>query len=304
RGLYLWGGVGRGKTLLMDLFAGALPVPARRSHFHRFMHEVHARLETLRPQALADPLAHIAADLAAEVRVLCFDELYVGDIADAMLLGGLFGGLVARGVTLVFTSNVPPDGLYRDGLQRARFVPAIRLLEQATEVVQVDAGVDYRLRQLERAPLYVLATGAAGDAALAQRFGDLASGPGSDGGALEVEERAIAVRRRAAGVAWFAFPALCEGPRATADYIEIARQHHTVLLSDVPVFGPDAEDAARRFIALVDEFYERAVKLVVSAAAPPAQLYRGERLRHEFERTASRLVEMQSRDYLARPHRP
>jgi cell division protein ZapE len=304
KGLYLWGGVGRGKTLLMDLFCAALEVPARRAHFHRFMHDVHARLTVLRPLALEDPLARIAADLAAETRVLCFDELYVTDIADAMLLAGLFGGLIARGVTLVVTSNVPPQELYRDGLQRSRFLPAIALLERATQVLEVDAGVDYRLRQLERAPLYLEDGGAAADAALAERFAAIAGGAGSAGGVIEIEDRRLPVRRRAAGAIWFDFGALCAGPRATADYIEIARQHHTVAISGVPRFDAAHDDEARRFIAVIDEFYERGVKLVVSAAAPPDQLYGGERLAHEFRRTASRLAEMQSHDYLARPHRP
>jgi len=304
RGLYLWGGVGRGKTLLMDLFCAALAVPARRAHFHRFMHDVHARLAALRPQALADPLARIAADLAAETRVLCFDELYVSDIADAMLLGGLFAGLVERGVTLVVTSNVPPRELYRDGLQRSRFLPAIELLERATVVLHVDAGVDYRLRQLERAPLYVEGRGAAADAVLAERFAAIAGEPGSADDTIEIEDRPLAVRRRSAGTVWFDFAVLCAGPRATADYIEIARQHHTVVLSGVPVLGAGDDDEARRFIALVDEFYERGVKLVLSAAAAPPRLYVGERLAGEFQRTASRLAEMQSHDYLARPHRP
>ena len=304
RGLYLWGGVGRGKTLLMDLFCASLAVPARRAHFHRFMHDVHARLRALRPLALAEPLERVAADLAAEARVLCFDELYVSDIADAMLLGGLFAGLVARGVTLVVTSNVPPAQLYRDGLQRSRFVPAIRLLERATLVLQVDGGVDYRLRQLERAPLYVEAGDDEADAMLAARFDAIAGEAGSGAGTIEIEDRPLAVRRRAAGTIWFDFAALCAGPRATADYIEIARQHHTVVISAVPVFDAGHDDEARRFIALVDEFYERGVKLVLSAAAPPDRLYGGERLRQEFGRTASRLAEMQSHDYLARPHRP
>ncbi len=304
RGLYLWGGVGRGKTLLMDLFCAVLAVPARRAHFHHFMQDVHARLAALRPLALEDPLARIAADLAAETRVLCFDELYVSDIADAMLLAGLFDGLIERGVTLVVTSNVPPRDLYRDGLQRSRFLPAIALLERATLVLEVDGGCDYRLRQLERAPLYVAAGGAAADLTLAERFTAIAGESGSAGGEIAIEDRKLAVRRRAAGVIWFDFEALCAGPRATADYIEIARQHHTVVISAVPSFDAARDDEARRFIAVVDEFYERGVKLVLSAAVTPERLYAGERLAHEFRRTSSRLAEMQSHDYLARPHRP
>jgi cell division protein ZapE len=271
-------------------------------HFHRFMQDVHARLRTLRERELADPLATVAADLAASRRVLCLDELYVSDIADAMLLGGLFGGLATAGVTLVMTSNSPPTALYRDGLQRSRFLPAIALLERVTTVLEVDGGIDYRLRELKRAPLY-LAAGPGSDAELEQRFTALAGGIGR-GGDLEIEGRPISARRAHAGGAWFEFGALCSGPRGTADYIEIARQFHTVLVSDVPVFGSATDDEARRFIALVDEFYERGVKIVISAAAPADRLYRGTRLEFEFRRTASRLAEMQSHEYLAKPHRP
>jgi cell division protein ZapE len=304
RGLYLWGGVGRGKTFLMDLFTHALDVPVRRSHFHRFMHDVHDRLRDLRELELEDPLDRLAADLAVETRVLCFDELYVSDIADAMLLGGLFGALVQRGVTLVFTSNVPPQGLYRDGLQRSRFLPAIDLLERHTEVLELDHGVDYRLRQLERAPLYVDATAPDADAQLGARFEAIAGEPGRAGGEIEVEHRSIAVKRHTPNVAWFEFAALCEGPRSQADYIELARQFHTIVVSNVPVFVAGRDDPARRFVALVDELYDRGVKLVMSGAAPATSLYRGERLTFEFQRTASRLTEMQSHEYLARPHRP
>jgi cell division protein ZapE len=304
RGLYLWGGVGRGKTFLMDLFQASLDVPSRRSHFHRFMHDVHDRLRDLRELELEDPLDRVAADVAQETRVLCFDELYVADIADAMLLSGLFGGLVQRGVTLVFTSNVPPQGLYRDGLQRARFLPAIALLERCTEVLELDGGTDYRLRQLERAPLYVDLAEPGADTLLAQRFEAIAGEAGTAGGAIEVEHRPIPVVRRTPNVAWFEFAALCEGPRSQADYIEIARQFHTVVVSGVPVFAAGRDDPARRFVALVDELYDRGVKLVMSAAAPATELYRGERLGFEFQRTASRLTEMQSHEYLARPHRP
>ena len=302
RGLYLWGGVGRGKTFLMDLFHGSLALPARRHHFHRFMKDVHARLGQLRDRE--DPLVQVAAEIAAEARVLCLDELYVGDIADAMILAGLFAGLDARGVTLVFTSNSPPADLYRDGLQRGRFLPAIALIERRTETVNVDAGLDYRLRQLEKAPLYLDAADPFVDESLALRFEEIAGAAGEPGGALEVEGRPIAVRSRSADVIWFEFDAICAGPRGTADYVEIARDFHTVLVSGVPVFDAGSDDPARRFIALVDEFYDRNVKLVVSARAPPEELYRGERLAFEFERTRSRLAEMQTHDYLARPHRP
>ena len=302
RGLYLWGGVGRGKTFLMDLFHAALRVPSRRVHFHRFMHEAHALLRQRRE--LADPLGRVAADMAAGSRVICFDELFVTDIADAMILAGLLEGLVLEGVTLVFTSNAPPRDLYRDGLQRQRFVPAIELIEQHTDVLPVDGGTDYRLRELERAPLYLDARQQDAEAQLAQRFEAIAGQPGQAGGTLEVESRRIPVRRRAEGAAWFDFADLCDGPRSQADYIEIARTHHSVFVSGVPQFDASRDDEARRFVSLVDEFYDRGVKLVVTAAAPPAELYRGERLAFEFARTASRLAEMQTHAYLERPHRP
>jgi cell division protein ZapE len=302
RGIYLWGGVGRGKTFLMDLFHANLAVPARRTHFHRFMHEVHARLRELRE--LPDPLQQVARDVAADCRVLCFDELYVTDVADAMILAGLFGALVEAGVTLVITSNAAPRDLYRDGLQRQRFVPAIELIERQTDVINVDGGTDYRLRQLERAPLFISTRTYDADRLLAQRFEAIAGDPGDAGGTLEVEGRDIAVRQRHAGVIWFDFDALCAGPRSQADYIEIARSFHTVVISGVPRFDASRDDEARRFISLVDEFYDRGVKLVASADGPLISLYQGERLAFEFQRTASRLTEMQTHAYLERPHRP
>jgi cell division protein ZapE len=302
RGLYLWGGVGRGKTFLMDLFHAHLAVPARREHFHRFMKGIHAQLRQLRD--VEDPLDRVASGIAESTRALCLDELFVGDIADAMLLSGLFSGLVERGVTLVFTSNSAPSDLYRDGLQRSRFLPAIALIERCTEIVNVDAGHDYRLRHLEKAPLYIDARDPSSEDALARRFTEIAGDAGEPGGELEVEGRMIAVRRRCADVIWFDFDALCTGPRGTADYVEIARDYHAVFVSGVPVFDATGNDPARRFIALVDEFYDRNVKLVLSAHAPPEAIYRGQRLDFEFERTRSRLAEMQTHEYLARPHRP
>jgi cell division protein ZapE len=219
-----------------------------------------------------------------------------------MLLSGLFTGLVDRGVTLVFTSNTPPDGLYRDGLQRSRFLPAIALIERCTETVNVDAGHDYRLRALEKASLYIDSGAPGAEATLLQRFEEIAGEPGEADSDLEVEGRPIRFRRRAADVVWFDFEALCTGPRGTGDYVEIARDFHSVFVSSVPVLDAAADDPARRFIALVDEFYDRNVKLVLSAAAAPDGLYRGERLAFEFERTRSRLAEMQTHAYLARPH--
>jgi cell division protein ZapE len=300
RGVYLWGGVGRGKTYLMDLFYSHAGVSARREHFHRFMKEVHGRLHELRE--LPDPLPRVAADMAGDTRVLCLDELYVSDIADAMILAGLFDAFVRQGVALVCTSNTPPGGLYRDGLQHSRFLPAIALLERHNQVVNLDSGTDYRLRQLEKAPLYVDA-GQDRDSWMKERFAAIAGDPGQDDGAITVEGRTIPARRSSADVVWFDFAAICDGPRSQSDYIEIARDYHTVLVSDVPRLDAATDDQARRFIALVDELYDRNVKLVLTAAAPPDRLYRGERLAFEFERTRSRLVEMQTHDYLARPHK-
>jgi cell division protein ZapE len=302
RGLYLWGGVGRGKTWLMDLFYASLPFPERRRrHFHRFMHDVHAELRHLRGKRA--PLEHIAAGIAREVRVLCFDELYVTDIADAMLLGGLFDGLFRRGVTLVATSNVRPQDLYRDGLQRERFLPAIALLEQHLEVLQVAGPTDYRLRQLTQAGTYLIGTGPGIATRLDALFAKLGGADAQRGGQIQIEGRPIAVIRAAHGAVWFDFAAVCAGPRSQEDYIEIAREFQSVFVSDVPLLDADHEDEARRFVALVDELYDRNVNLVVSAAAAPAQLYGGSRVRAEFARTVSRLTEMQSAEYLAREHR-
>jgi cell division protein ZapE len=299
--VYLWGGVGRGKTFLMDLFHAHAGIPVRRVHFHRFMKDVHARLHELRD--LSDPLIRVATGMSGDARVLCLDELYVSDIADAMILAGLFDAFVQQGVVLVCTSNTPPDGLYRDGLQRARFLPAIALLERHTLVINVDAGIDYRLRQLEKAPLY-LDSGVPGtEVRMLERFEAIAGSPGVVNETLAIEGRPIATQRAAADVVWFDFAAICDGPRSQSDYVEIARDFHTLLVSGVPRLDAASDNQARRFIALVDELYDRNVKLVVSAAAPPAELYRGERLQFEFDRTRSRLVEMQSHDYLARPHK-
>ncbi len=301
RGLYVWGGVGRGKTWLMDLFFQSLPFrDKQRSHFHRFMQSVHDELKKHKEQV--NPLEQVADRLAQKARVLCFDELFVTDIADAMLLGNLFRGLFKRGVTLVATSNVAPDDLYKEGLQRARFLPAIRLLKEHTQVVHMDGGADYRLRLLERAHTWFDVGEATTADGLEKLFDAIAAEPGATDTTLILNHRRLRAHRHADGAIWFGFKELCDGPRGQADYIEIARCYHTVFLSDVPVLGPDAENAARRFISLVDEFYDRAVKLIISAAAPVTELYRGSKLSFEFERTKSRLIEMQSQDYLSRPH--
>jgi cell division protein ZapE len=307
RGLYLWGGVGRGKTLLMDLFYATLQRPhgvptAERSHFYHFMRQVHAELRNVKHRT--QPLEVVANRLAKRARVICLDELFVADIADAMILGGLFDGLFRRGVTLVATSNQAPQDLYRDGLQRQRFLPAIDLLNAHVEVLHLDGGVDYRLRQLQQAPTYLDANRPETPQALRQRFAALAGGTPAGPHTLTIEGRRLHAVGLAPGMVWFEFAELCDGPRSQNDYIELARLYHTIFISNIPRFTATDENAARRFIAAIDEFYDRGVKIVVSAAAPPAALYRGERLELEFQRAASRLVEMQTHHYLAGEHRP
>ncbi len=302
-GLYLWGGVGRGKTYLVDTFHDSLPFEQKkRVHFHRFMQRVHADLKRLEGEK--NPLRAVADGLAAEARVLCFDEFFVTDIADAMILGGLLEALFARGVTLVATSNIEPARLYENGLQRQRFLPAIALIEKHTRVVNVDGGVDYRLRTLEQAELYHYPLDAAADESLRRSFDRLAVEPGKHWERLVINGRYLTSRCVAGDVAWFEFRELCDGPRSPNDYIELARLFHAVLLSGVPALGAHNDDQARRFVNLVDEFYDRNVKLVVAAEKPLAELYAGGRLEFEFQRTVSRLQEMQSHDYLAREHRP
>ncbi|MDQ2696001.1 MAG: cell division protein ZapE, partial [Pseudomonadota bacterium] len=304
RGLYLWGGVGRGKTYLVDTFFDTLPLEHKlRLHFHRFMQRVHTWLRELKHQQ--HPLKVVAHRFAEKARVICLDEFFVADITDAMLLYGLLQELFNLQVTLVTTSNIPPDDLYKDGLQRARFLPAIALIKQQMEVFHLDSGTDYRLRYLEKAEIYHHPLDERADAILRQTFAHLAPEPGGRvGESLLIEGRAIATRAYNDGVAWFDFPALCDGPRGQADYIEIARLFHSVLISNVPVMTWEMENQARRFLNLVDEFYDRNVKLVLSAAAPAEKIYQGEKLRFEYQRTVSRLHEMQSHDYLARQHLP
>ena len=301
RGIYLWGGVGRGKTFLMDLFFNTLPVTRkRRVHFHRMMSEVHARLREL--EHAEDPLDQLAADIAKETDVLCFDEFFVSDIGDAMILGRLMQGLFRRGLTLVATSNLPPSELYAGGLQRERFLPAIRSLEENTQVVELGGETDYRLRHLQQAGTFLCPAGPDADETLARYFGEAASGVIGDDTVIEVLGRPIPARKSAKGIVWFDFEVLCEDPRSQQDYIELARWYPTVIVSGVPVLNAENENAARRLIALVDEFYDRRVKLVLSAAAPIPSLYEGKLLRFEFERTLSRLTEMQTDKYLHSPH--
>ncbi len=307
RGLYLWGGVGRGKTFLVDLFYAGLPIERkRRTHFHRFMRGVHERLRAHAGEA--DPLAIIAREWRERLRVLVLDEFFVTDIGDAMLLGRLLERLLAEGVVLVTTSNIAPSGLYAGGLQRARFLPAIALIERACAVVHLDSPQDYRLRALTRSPVYRAPLDARSDAWLETRWHELGGdsnvvdGRHRDAG-IQVDGRRIPVRARSKGMAWFDFDALCEGPRGAGDYIEIAREFHTVLVGGVPVMDARRDDAARRFVTLVDELYDRHVNLVCTADAPPEALYAGERLAGAFERCASRLIEMRSAEYLASEHR-
>lgn len=301
RGVYLWGDVGRGKTYMMDLFYESLPFDAKlRLHFHRFMGRVHEDLRSLADRA--DPLLAVAERFAREARVLCFDEFHVADIGDAMILGGLLRGLFDRGVTLVATSNTPPERLYENGLQRRRFLPAIELLKARTDIVFANGREDYRQRVLRRNGIYV--TGAEAETALRASFRALARAAVARRRVLRVNGRPIVARYWAEDVVWFEFAALCEGPRNNDDYVELARLFTTVALHRVPIFDRSKEDAARRFIGLVDEFYDRGVKLLLAADAPLERLYQGRLLAAEFERAKSRLREMQSDDYLGRPHRP
>ncbi|TAN07251.1 MAG: cell division protein ZapE [Rhodanobacteraceae bacterium] len=302
RGLYLWGAVGRGKTMLMDQFVESLPRgTALRVHFHRFMLDVHARLRAL--GEVRDPLPKVAQDIAARARVLCLDEFMVTDIGDAMILYGLLRALFERGVALVATSNTPPRDLYKGGLQRERFVPAIALLEAHCEVVELASPHDWRLRALTRAPVYLTPPDAHAEATLARLFDELAQGDIQDNVALRINDRAFRARRVGAQAAWFEFAALCDGPYGSADYIELARTYPAILVSRLPQFTPFNEDVAQRFVHLIDELYDRRVKLAVSAQVPVVELYDGKRLRGDFTRTMSRLIEMQSREYLAEAHR-
>jgi len=299
-GLYLWGSVGRGKTWLMDLFYDSLPFEEKtRIHFHRFMQRVHQALR--KTGNVRDPLPGIAAKWATSARVLCLDEFFVSDIADAMLLARLLEGLFNNGVTLVTTSNMEPGELYRDGLQRAKFLPAIDLLRRHARVLELGGSTDFRLRILEQSEIFHQPLDDQADAAMAAAFEHMAADCEMNHD-LDINGRNFHARRRGDGVIWFDFDELCEKPRGAVDYIEIARSFYAVVISNVPSMGESHTDSARRFITLVDEFYDRNVKLLLSAAAPLDELYQGKKLAFEFERTRSRLTEMQSHDYLAKPH--
>ena len=301
RGLYLWGGVGRGKSFLMDTFFEALLLERRRRvHFHRFMQDIHHRLKTV--QGEENPLARIAAEISAEARLLCLDEFQVSDIGDAMLMRNLLAGLFAQGVVLVTTSNQHPDDLYLHGLQRAQFLPAIETLKSHLDLVQVDGGTDYRLRVLEKEGVFHVPLDAAADAAMGQTFESVAGTAGKRDVELEIEGRVFRARRVAPGVGWFEFESVCNGPRGQADYIELARRFHTVLISQLRHFAAGDIDRRRRFTWLVDEFYDRRVKLILSAEDRLPELFREAGAGTETDRTISRLTEMQTRNYLSEPH--
>ena len=303
QGLYMWGGVGRGKTWLMDMFFHSLPSERKlRLHFHRFMLRVHQELTTL--QGHEDPLEIIADGFKAQTDVLCFDEFFVSDITDAMLLATLLEALFARGITLVATSNIPPDDLYRNGLQRARFVPAIELIKQYCDVMNVDAGIDYRLRTLTQANLYLTPLNPETEQAMADIFVKLAGKEGEKAPVLEVNHRPLPAICAAQGVLAVDFHTLCEEARSQLDYIALSKIYHTVLLHNVHKMATRDENTARRFLALVDEFYERRVKLIIAAEAAMFEIYCGERLKFEYQRCLSRLQEMQSEEYLSLPHLP
>ena len=300
RGVYLWGGVGRGKSFLMDGFFATVAIRRKtRVHFHAFMRSVHEELATLKNEE--DPLVEVAARIAHRHRLICFDEFHVSDIADAMILGRLLAALLGHGVVFVMTSNYPPDALWPNGLLRERFLPAIALLEEWLDVVLVDGGIDYRLRVLEQVTAYHSPLGPAADAALTAAFDRIAGGP-DESTKLAVEGRKLVARRRAGSAVWFDFAALCDGPRSQRDYLELARSYPVMFLSGVPVMTPDMGDRARRFTWLVDILYDHRVKLLISAAAAPEALYRAGPNHQEFPRTVSRLIEMRSRDYMALPH--
>jgi len=314
RGLYLWGGVGRGKSMLMDLFIETAPVASRRRvHFHEFMQGAHARINRWRSLSKADrrrqpeyvkgagedPIPPVARSLASEARLLAFDEFHVTDIADAMILGRLFEHLFAEGVVIVATSNRHPDDLYRDGINRQLFLPFIDLLKDRLDVMELDGGVDHRLRQLEAAPVYYCPLGADADHAMDLAWERLTSGATPQRCTLDVQGRELVVEREVAGVARFTFPELCARALGAGDYLAIAGRFHTVLLDRVPKLSPDKRNEAKRFVTLIDALYEARTKLVMSADAEPDDLYPSGDGAFEFERTASRLMEMRTHEYLA-----
>jgi cell division protein ZapE len=302
KGLYIWGGVGRGKTYLMNMFYQQLPTQKkRRLHFHRFMQWIHEALE--QHEGIADPLQHIAKKMSDDVCILCLDEMHVIDITDAILLSRLFAHLFEAGIVLVTTSNSEPDALYKDGLQRERFLPAIALLKQHTKVIEMDGGVDYRLRTLKKSQVYFLLNNPEAEQQLADYYQQLSGiALHEERTDIIINKRSIQVKKWADSVVWFDFVALCNTPRSTDDYMQIGRIFQTVLISAIPIMDSTTDDAVRRFVNMIDVFYELQVNVIVSAATAPEQLYQGTRLAVEFKRTASRLREMQSTDYLRCKH--
>ncbi len=301
RGVYMWGGVGRGKSFLVDCFFQAVPLTRKtRLHFHEFMREVHRELQELK--GMADPLDELGRRIARRFRLICFDEFHVADVTDAMILHRLLDALFANRVSIVATSNFHPDGLYPNGLHRDRILPAIELLKAKMEIVNVDAGHDYRRRTLQTLPLLHTPLGPQADAALEAAFESLREAQ-DEPPVMNIEHREIRAVRRAGGVVWFDFRTLCGGPRSQNDYLELASRFHTVLLGNVPQMPPRLASEARRFTWLVDVLYDRRVKFILSTAVPPEELYTEGPLAHEFPRTVSRLVEMQSAEYLAEARR-
>src|SRR5213593_1057614 len=300
RGVYFWGGVGRGKSFLMDAFYAAVPLRRKtRVHFHAFMRDVHEQLKTLKREE--DPLAAVAARIARRHRLVCFDEFHVSDVADAMILGRLLSALFVRGVVFVMTSNYRPDDLYPDGLQRQNLLPTIALLKQWLDVIEVDGGTDYRLRELEHAACYYVTPPGSAGTELAERFERMRPGPDEDP-RLDIEGRILKAKKRAGSLVWFDFATLCDGPRSQLDYLELARRFAVVMVSGVPRLTPDMGNAARRFTWLVDVLYDHRVKLLVSAAVPADELYREGPNSQDFPRTVSRLIEMRTHEYMALPH--
>ncbi|PWF55300.1 cell division protein ZapE [Massilia glaciei] len=296
RGVYLWGGVGRGKSFLMDSFYSVVPVVRKtRLHFHEFMRAVHRQLDELK--GVADPLDEVARRIAKKYRLICFDEFHVSDIADAMILYNLLTALFENGVSFIMTSNYDPDLLYPDGLHRDRMLPTIALLKDKLDVLNVDAGVDYRKRALEQIESYYTPLGARADSALRAAYSKIAETADEDP-RIRIEEREIRALRRAGGIIWFDFATLCGGPRSQNDYLEIASRFHTVVLSGIPAMSAGMSSEARRFTWLIDVFYDHKVKLLMSAEVAPEELYTQGMLANEFHRTVSRIIEMQSREYM------
>lgn len=302
-GLYLWGGVGRGKTWLMDILYEALPIETKlRIHFHHFMQTIHAELQQLNHQR--NPLAIVAESFAKRYSVLCLDEFHVTDITDAMLLSGLLKELFTHDVTLVATSNRKPDELYKNGLQRERFLPAIDLIKQHTQVIHIDGDSDHRIRLLEQSATWYCPFDNETLQTFKSRFLELAPGKGFEHQDLHINHRNIPAIMHHNDVVWFDFNALCDGPRASADYIELAKRFHTIFISNIPIMDEYSDDKARRFINMIDEFYDRNVILIMSAETEPDDLYQGRQLAFPFKRTTSRLKEMRSYKYQSRAHKP